>query len=373
MLAFTGMEIGNTSEFSSASGTNSVQSTTKRTGTYAFKVNPTTTATSYGVFRTYSASTGASADYSAATAYHTFWFLYVTKPASGDEPICSSLNIGVSVKFELRINSGGNLVAYDSALSLLGTGSTVLVASRWYWIDVKVGTGTSAAWELRINGVTELSGSTANLTTTNNGSFRLGKGVNRNGNSVEFYYDDAGVDDAAYLGPGEVRIMRAVANGTYTAWTGATPKWDQVDEVPPNSTDSLDSTLTVGDAYTAAVATGSASFIHGSVKSVKPCVSILRVGAAPACRLRLRSNTTDHDTTADVGGAFSVLIAGMILNTDPATSATWTLKGLDTLEVGAIERSTVNKTTLVQVCIMVWSAGNAGDFYSPLSAAWPKP
>lgn len=86
-IAINGIESGSENpEFVTKSGTVSASSTTKRSGGYAFRTNPTTTAVGWGRMGGHDAS-GVKGDYSAATAYFRWYFYVATLPASGSEPI----------------------------------------------------------------------------------------------------------------------------------------------------------------------------------------------------------------------------------------------------------------------------------------------
>lgn len=264
IVSFTGWESGDRIETPSVSGTWSVQQTTKRTGDYALRTNPTETLTGYHALRGLAAD-GSSTFYNTPIAYHTGYFRYAIKPTSNDEIIFRSVTSAIALKFELRINSSGNLAAYDSAASLLATGSTVLAADTWYRLDIKVGTGASAAWEVKIDGTVEISG-TGDLTLVNNGRFEVGKVVSRNGNAVDFFYDDWVIDDAAYATTPQVIRMDANADGFYTAWTG---DYTAVDEVPHDSGTTVISTATNLAAETVGLETAANAGVVGNVASVK--------------------------------------------------------------------------------------------------------
>ena len=68
-----------------------------------------------------------------------------------------------------------------------------------------------------------------------------------------------------------------------------------------------------------------------------------------ACRLarpatRLRSSTTDSDTTA-VAATSSYAAYAKLYDTDPATSAAWTVANLNAAEVGMLESVAGNRLT----------------------------
>ncbi len=351
-LNIVGFETGDTSELTGTGGTNSVQSSTVRTGTYALRTNPTTTGTGYGEIK------GADrATYNIATGYHRFYFRAATLPASSSEEIFSVLTRFLATKCTCRITSGGLLALYDSngTTQLGSNGTTALSTGTWYRIEFKIGTGASAAYELKINGTVELSG-TFN-STTNSGAMRLGKVTNRNGQSVDFFYDDYALRDDAYPGAGAVKIMTPDGDGYATAWTigaGSGSKFQVVDEVPPNSaTDYLVSTLTTGDTGAVSLQSSSAAGISGSINTVKSCCILRQDGAsASSCKTRIRNASTNADSAAHTPNT-SYLAYGNMSDVDPSDSAAWTTTDLDGTEVAVVENSAANKTRVTAIYLMV--------------------
>lgn len=339
----TGFEMGAMIELDSNNGTASIQSTTVRTGTYALRVNPTTTAVG-SVTLAGIAAGGASTGYSAATTYIRFYFRYATKPSSGDEEIYRT-RAGAALKFQLRLNSSGNLVAYQQDLTSLGTGSTALSADTWYRIEVRVGTAVagSGVWEVKLDGTSELSGSTADLLNSNNTRCELGKDVNYNGNTVDFYYDDAIISNSAFPGAGECKVLYADANGNYQTWSigaGSGNHYEVVDEVPHDSdTSYLLSSNVVGEAETEALISAETAGISGTVNTVRAVCMFKRDGASNgSVRVRLRSGSTDSTNGTNSSVAASYSDFSRILDTDPATSSAWTVSALNSIEVGAVEQ-----------------------------------
>lgn len=357
VVNFTGFETGDTVEVGSGVGTQSFSTTTVRTGTYALRTNPTTTGVSWRRVNGL-AATGVTSAYNSPTTYYTVYFRYATKPAANDEEILAFGGTGAEVKWTLRLDSDGHINAYDNNTALLdpGTGTTVLSANTWYLIEVQSGTGASGAYEVKINGTSEFSG-TGNLGSPNNGTIFLGKHVNQNGNSVDFFYDDLAIDNTDYPGAGKVFIQKPTGDGTYTAWTGGTTgTYTDVDEVPHDSDTTYIGDSTSGNAETTAVQTGTQAGLIGTPKSVKALVVVKDEGGVSSVKLRFRSNTTDGtDTTAVDPGASYVLLA-KIFNTDPATSDTWTIGGIDTLQVGVVNNASV-AARATALYTMVWENG----------------
>ena len=385
-IQLTGLEAGTLSELDAATSNTSVVTSPVRTGTYALRCNPTLTATA-AVTLAGVASGGGTNGYSVATMYHRFYFRYASglggKPTVGDEEIFRARATS-SIKFQLRIDSNGKLVAYQQDLTSLGTGTTVLSADTWYRIEVSVGTAAagSGVWEVKINGVSELSGSTADLLNTNNTRSQLGKATNYNGNTVDFFYDDVLLSNSAFPGAGEHKLMYPDANGNYQTWSigaGSGSHYQVVDEIPTNDdTDYLLSSGTSGNAETQALISSATAGISGTINTAKAYNFARRNGGTNgSVKVRLRSNTTDTDNSGAFAttGAYNTVC--LIADVDPATSAAWTTSGLDSAEVGLIENQTGANTSRLTVSYLMVdytpSAGSASSSPSPSVSSSPSP
>jgi hypothetical protein len=352
--------------------TGSIQTGTVRSGTYAFRSNPTTTSTGYFALGGIASdgSTGGNVAFNLATAFYRFYFRYHVKPASGDEDIFWAATSGFGRKLNIALNSAGKLVVYDRTRTLVTTGTTVLNADQWYRINVKSGTGATAAWELLIDGASEASG-TADQSSSNNGLGLFGKVLNSSNQTVDFFYDDIVIDDSAEPGAGQVGVMIPASDGTFTAWTigaGSGSKWQQLTDIPNNGdTSYLVSTAVVNGTYTAQMQTGSAAGITGTLNRVKALALMKRDGGSNgSVKLRFRSGSTDSDSGANFASTGSYTLAASVFDTDPATSAAWA--SVDSLQVGAIEESGSNKTRMTEALVMVDFV-----FVSPTNTFSPQP
>jgi hypothetical protein len=132
--------------------------------------------------------------YNLATAYFQFYFLYQALSPGGDSSIVNFQDGSSVYKCAIHINNQGKLVLYDFNGVIMGTGGSVLQGGIWYSIQAQVNTGASVSFIVRINGVQELNAS-GNLGSNNNGSVKFGGNVNY---TDTFYFDDIGIDNAAY-------------------------------------------------------------------------------------------------------------------------------------------------------------------------------
>ena len=363
ILNFVGWETGYQSTTlggmgeGNAAGTISLSSAIKRSGIYSLRTNPTTTAVGYVVIGTHTGLGQPTSAYNEATVYARFYLYIATLPAANNEEIFVAYTTASAYKLALRINSSGKLMAFasDGTTQLGSDGATTLSTGIWYRIEVQIGTGATANYEVRIDGATELSG-TGNLSTTNNGLIVVGKVTNRNGQSVDFYYDDDLISNSAWPGAGQSLVMAPDGDGTYTAWTigaGGGADWTNIEEIPNDgATTYLQSTNVVGDTSSAALVSAATAGISGTILCVKPIVIHNRAALSASAKIRLRSGTTNSDSSAFSNGKAWLVAAGLY-ETDPATGLAWELSALDSIEVGMVENHTTRKTNCTAMYAMV--------------------
>lgn len=345
ILFFSGAEIGTTSEAFATSGTFSVQSTTKRTGTYAYRTNPTTTATGLFTFRKDSANGQPIQIFNIATIYFSFGFYYATKPSSNHEPIADVQTSASTMKLRVAINSSGNILAINTSGTTLATSSTALSATTWYIISVMGGTGAAANWSIDIRDSTgalvEAMSGTGDQTATNAGQIAIGKTANLNGNTVDYYYDDLVIaDDAMPNNNIQIKILKPNGDGFYpgTGYSATgTPWWGMLDEIPFVSSDYLLTSVGVGNKYTATIEDSTTASISGTIHSVKPIIFTRRDFLETNSSMVYRSGSTDTSVLGASLPSPTVVYTFDIANVDPSTSSAWTTSGLDSLEVGVID------------------------------------
>lgn len=334
------------------SGTVSISSAIKHSGNYSRRCNPTGTNVGYCyVPGKYNGT------FSEPQAVCSFYFRPELLPASNNEEIAVMVDVsGASDWYEqIRINSAGNLGLFTQAGAQVGSwGTTTLVTGTWYRIDYQF-VQTTNVYTLKVGGVVELTGTSAGLARLNTKQFIVGKATNRNGQSVDFYYDDAVVDTDTF--PGERSIIRKKVNGvgTYDTINGTTPHWQQVDEVPPSFSDQLntDTTSWPGATFTVESCASVGIPSDSVINSAQVTVVVYRNDYNPLARFRIRSNSTDYDSSNLIACGLSNVWREFIWTKvqDPATSAPWTIGGLDAVEIGVFASS--GGTALQSIYLMV--------------------
>lgn len=343
VVAIYGFESGSTLEMGGGTvvGTASVQSTVKRSGTYAARCNPTTTGTGYfrllaqtAALNAFGYNTALATYFNCATITIRFYMRIATLPSSGSETILYANDINdLNEKLELRVNSTGTISIYNSTgTTLVATGATALSTGTWYRIELQAAGSTSAAYELRINGVTELSGTGANFRAGNWGYVFLGKVFNRNSQSVDYYFDDVCIrDDSTWPGEGQGVLLPVDGPGSSTAWTGT---YTDVDEVPNDGDTTVITSSTTGQVETVTFQDTGTAGINGTINGVL-VAALAKTSSSRQMALRTISGGTTNNTS-DTAHTTSYLQRMRLFPTDPNTSAAWALSAVDAVEAGVI-------------------------------------
>ena len=330
IVNITGFETGDFSECLFVSGTASIQTSVKRTGNYAARVNPSGTGDG-GFNLGKHDSNGNHVSLGLTTTYVKFYFRYATKAATNQEYILQLYGT-VDVKISLLLKSDGTILVTDSVGDTLGTITKVLSANTWYRIEVKCGVGSNADYAILIDGFAELSGS-GNVGADNSDTAYFGKVTNLNSNSVDYYYDDIAISDNTYPGPSEVRLLKPNSNGTFTSWIGA---YTDVDEIPHDSNTTVISTSTNENVESVNLqSTGDVDITSDGINALKSFAIARRTGLVVNAKVRLRSGSTNNDTDgADLDTVYNYF--SKLYNTNPNGSVPWLKSDVDSVEVGIV-------------------------------------
>lgn len=339
ILNFVGFETGDgLGGANGLQGTSEIQTTVKRSGAYAFRSNPTTTGVGYMDLRTYAAN-GLTSNFAAANHFFTFWFRYATKPTSGgtSELICDMGGV-----VHVRLTSDGKLTLWDSvAVSLHATGTAILAADTWYRIDVNVN-DTANTQTIKVNGATDISGTVATAAVV--AYILIGKSANHGNQTVDFFYDDCCIDDAAHpTNDFSILLSKAIGAGASAGWTNGTGStFAEVDEVPPDddttyiqasaTQDNLDSTFDMQSSSTIGITT--------TIRSVKSTVKAktASISGSSSVALRTISGGVGREITAlELSIGYAEL--SVVDNTDPNGGGAWNTTKYDALEVGMAANS----------------------------------
>lgn len=305
-----------------------------------------TTNTRFGVGRAhvFSYDNGISRAFTAKSEVWAGFALYqiATNANLATDRILFMTNGGVTSQLSIRWPTISTLGAYRGNTSL-GTATVPEPIGSWVYLETyfKVHATTGRA-VVRVNGATviDYTGNTDNAGTGLVDTVRFAGQPDAN---TTFYVDDFylldNVDATATQGApfntflGDVRVYELSPNGAGTdtqmaASSGA--NWTCVDEKPYNATDYVQGTVGQRDTY--AVEDFSTT---GNILAVQ-AVAIAKKTDAGALSLKtaIRSGGNLYTGATTVLGASDATIA-TIHGVNPATSAAWTVAGVNAAEVGA--------------------------------------
>lgn len=379
VLAFEGFENGvsaaaaTNENFNAASGTYSIQGTTKRSGDFALRTNPTTTAIGYlGIGATAGDGSARATNLNVAILFTRFYFRIGTLPAASNEPFVSFLHTGGNSKAELRLNTAGNILIYDANGTLRTTSSGTLSTGVWYRIEVFCSTDDSLASssnpvEVKVDGTIFVT-ATGSLNTANFAKVLFGKTANRNGQTVDFYYDDIVIDDGQYPGPGLVLRLDVAANTSDAAWSGGTSSSDynEIDETPADGNTSYIATsaATTKSMFTveSIVAAGGPS--DGWIGAVRVQTVIERTtGNAASTRARLEFGSAGVETTGAAATNGTYQEYDLLSTTRPNDYAEWQHDDFATVTIGINENTSTSQVrcTAIRAYVDIRDALTAED------------
>lgn len=349
-------------EAEAVSGTNSIVLDKVPTGKASLRLNNSVASSATSVRLGGKGASGAQAAVTAATVYFVGRYRATLVPSSNSEEILRVVSSTSTLKLSVRIDSARKLSIYDQSNALIATGTTILSLEERYYIGVKAGNGTSAAYELRINGITELSG-TCDQAATNISRVHLGKQTNQNSNLIDYNWDDYWIDSGDWPTNGfRVDLLRVASNGATMSWTGGTGASDysQINELVVSETEYIKDPTS---ALTPVI--GLFNLQTFDQAGIDPLTSIIAiqpmvwasddsVALSNSLNIGIRSNATDSLTTnrnTPAQGAAEPL--SKIIATDPNTSAAWTKVGLEAALLKIAENTALATTRVFWAGVFV--------------------
>lgn len=217
------------------------------------------------------------------------------------------------------------------------TSTTTLETDTWYFLELRIENSDTGNYELRIDGVTEFSGTEDFRNTDTTVQQAQLTNVPSNSDACTLQFDDVYIDSAAFLGFHEVLLLRPDGDGTDTAWTGDSTA---VDDVPPHDSGStVINTSNNPDTETPTMQDSADVGLSGTVNAVQVETFGERDSNPTAvCHVRMRADsavTTRVNDGADDAFATNAFTIGMWLcRDDTPNSNPWTLALLDGIEGG---------------------------------------
>lgn len=257
----------------------------------------------------------------------------------------------------LTYNVSDNLIRARQAIgtsgTLLGTSSLTMSVDAWHLIEwrVQISSTTAGIIEVWLDGgrVINFSGdNTAGATQANVQSFLIGQtsGVAANTAAGVYYaFDDLAINDTAgatnsgQVYDGKIYLLKPNGAGSNTSQTrGGTDSganWSQVDELPPSMTDYVYSaTAATRDTYALENVPAGSWTVN--------CCEVLAYAQNSDAGAGSLGLTVKSGATTNEGGAQALGTAAQyfrqLYETDPATSAAWTVSAVNALEAGTTVR-----------------------------------
>ena len=247
-------------EWDADSGTSafSIQSTVKRSGTYAGKISSMTSGQRHTVAHDFAASSAETN----GILYFRVYMRFDTLPTAENTFVTMQYGTTADMVGYLTISSSGTIRLYDED-GVIGSPSAALNTGQWYrveWMFNRTGAAGSHEMRARIDGQEFAGASNRNFSRGMN-AIRLGGNLRSETQTQGvWYFDDfagnntSGSNQNSYPGAGKIIHLHPNAVGDNTGWSrggsDSGSNWGQVDEVKPNDvTDYVLATTTVIDDY----------------------------------------------------------------------------------------------------------------------------
>lgn len=254
-----------------------------------------------------------------------------------------TFNAGSTRMITLQLQDEGHFVLKvgNTAGAVLATGTTIMAASTWHYLELKVFIDNAAgAYEFKINGVTEFSdtGVDTNASSTINWVNSIWFENAGTSGPYDFYIDDLYARGdvttntaGGFLGDTRVVVLRPDADGTYEQWTLSTgvDAFALIDEDLPDTADYLESSTAAQKysvSHTSFTGTGTIHAVSHYVHSSTPDNTARNV--YPLCR----SNGVDYQNPSVRAPSGAYLSS--VYETNPNTATAWTDTTLNAAEFG---------------------------------------
>lgn len=241
----------------------------------------------------------------------------------------------------VQLDSSGQLKVFRGTIAGTQLGSTVsagtIPVGAWVYVEIRVTLSDSTgAVAIYVNGTQVFS--VAGQDTKNAGTKTTLDGFSLFGGGSAVWIDDlylcngAGSTNNNILGDVKIETLYPTGAGNTTGLTpSAGSNWQNVDESPPSATDYNGSAT--NDAYDL-YAMGDLATASGTVYGLTIYAYAAKSDAGAAGgAIMLRSGGTDYEKTDNALGT-GYQYYKEILETDPATSAAWTIAGVNALQTG---------------------------------------
>lgn len=377
-----GAELNSTTdsvEVTTHSGTVSISSTTKRTGSYAWRANPSAS-TGFYRHQLYTSN-------QTSTGYLRAYINIATLPGTTIQILRFSTTANAHCA-SIRLTSTGTLTLNNAANTQVGSASSALSTNTWYRIELKLdGSTTTSALDARIDGVSFASGNNSSAASW----ARILWGAITPNSTCDIFFDDIAINDGSgsnqtsFPGAGSLICLRPNASGDSNQWldtagsAGTTNNYTLVDETTPNdATDYVQSTTLNNVDFYNCGASGIDSYDTVNVVTVHGRLTNDVADAAIAAKLRIEKTGSGtvtegtaivpNSTTWQTDDSAATFKPTLVTYADP-DGAAWTSTTLDSMQIGAkITTDGTNKILLSSV----WAYVDYTDGAAPSDFLYPR-
>lgn len=236
------------------------------------------------------------------------------------------------IQLTIYVNVDGSISAYKGTTVILGTSAAgIVTVETWMYMEIKVCIhDTTGTYEVRLNGVSVLSGSGADTKAqTTSGC----SGIRFHGFSDYSYLDDVVIHDGDFLGDVRVDDVLPTGAGNYAQFTpSAGANFECVDDTDIDNDTTYVSSETVGhkDSY----AMGDLSAIGADIHAVIACVTARKDDAGTRkIKPLIRIAGTDYEgDEISLGDSYHTY--QHVWLTNPADSAAFEEADVNAMEAG---------------------------------------
>lgn len=254
-------------------------------------------------------------------------------------PIFLKLYDGATLGINLKLTVAGEIALYRSAV-LLGTSASVISATTWYYIELKVLCDNAAGtYEVRVGGVNVLSGAGADTQAGANAYHDIVQ-FDTDANNFPtwddiYIADSTGAQNNDFIG--NVRIVSILPDGDDTAnfdtASGGGAHYLDVDENPADDDTTYVESNLAGekDLYDYAAMTAGLGAIKGlEVKTICRETDAVNYSLITP----IKSNITESDDGGQAIGTTDYTTLTRVSELDPDTAAAWIKAGVDAAKFG---------------------------------------
>jgi hypothetical protein len=247
-----------------------------------------------------------------------------------------------TLQFEVRFDATGHLLATRNGTTI-ATSTATLTSGVWAYVEIKVTiNGTTGSYELRVDGVTWLSGSGISTRggTSNNSANQVGLWGGSSRNVVDnhliddcYILDGSGSVNNDFLGEQRVQTSFVSGAGTYAQFTpSASTNNTNVDDATPNGDTDYNSSSTVNQIDSFAL--GDLASGTQAPAAVQAVVWARKDDAgARSLAPFFRIGGSDYAGTGQaLGSGYGAIV--QTYDTSPATSVAWTASEVNGAEGG---------------------------------------